>query len=170
MVASQPDATGTDVYMLGFSNGARMAYQMACRVPGRWAGVAAVEAVPAAPCPLNRPVPIVIVANPRDPYFSVSHSRTVVIQGYRELNVDEVVSQWRRLDGCRDRAETRRIGITTAEAWDTCRGNGEVTYAFYDEPGHFWPTGMTDTPGASQLVWSLLRYDRIPAAEASAAP
>lgn len=169
VLATQPDATATDVYLLGFSNGARMAYRMACQVPGRWAGVAAVEAVPAAPCPSTTPVPIVIVANPRDPFFSLARAGTV-IQGYREISVQEAVAEWRRLDGCPGTPSIRRLGITTAQSWDACQGNGEVTYALYGEPGHFWPTELAAAPGASSLVWSLLRYDRIPPAESGRPP
>lgn len=166
VVASQPDATTTDVYLAGFSNGARMAYRMACALPGRWAGVGAVEAVPAAPCHSTTPVPMVIVANPRDPFFSLDHSGTVV-QGYHEVSVEDVVAEWRRLDGCAGLPSTRRLGITTAESWDTCQGNGEVTYALYGEPGHFWPTELAAAPGASDLMWSLLRFDRVPASESA---
>jgi polyhydroxybutyrate depolymerase len=167
VLATQPDSATTDVYLIGFSNGARLAYQLACQAPGRWAGIGAVEAVPATTCPSTTPVPIVIVANPRDPFFNLTRAGTVV-QGYHEVSVDDVVAEWRRLDGCVGSPSVRRLGITTAESWDTCQGQGEVTYALYGEPGHFWPTELAAAPGASNLVWSLLRYDRVPTVEAHA--
>ncbi|MGH9095556.1 MAG: alpha/beta hydrolase family esterase, partial [Acidimicrobiales bacterium] len=169
VLKSQANADPASVYLIGFSNGGRMAYRLGCLDPGRWAGVAAVEAVPAATCAATKPVPLVIVANAHDPYFNLSQPGKS-IQGYQEPSMQATVDQWRGLDGCANLASLHRLGSTTVQSWDSCRGAGEVSYALYQGSGHSWPAGQAASPSATVLVWALLRHDRLPVIDAAGRP
>ncbi len=168
VLRSQTDASTSRVYLMGFSNGGRLAYRLACSDPGRWAGVGVVEAVPAATCAATTPVPLVVVANAHDPFFDLSGGGPPkVIQGYSEPTVQATVAAWRFLDGCSPLGVGRRVGAVTVESWSSCQGTGRVTYAFYDHGGHYWPQGDAASPSATDLIWSVLHQDRLPSVERS---
>lgn len=170
VLASQPDASGRAVYLMGFSNGGRLAYRLACDEPGRWAGVAAVEAVPASTCAATTPVPLVVVANAHDPFFYLAGTGPPkVIQGYAEPTVAATVAAWRTLDGCAGTQTTERMGVMVADSWSSCRAAGRVSYVLYDRSGHYWPQGSGATPSATDVIWSLLHDDRLPAVGRGAA-
>ena len=153
VLAGLHDPAPHAVYLMGFSNGGRMAYEMACAHPRRWAGIAVVEAVPAASCPSPVAVPMVIIANRHDPFYSMSRPGKVV-QGYVQQSMAASVEHWRRLEGCHGRPLALRLGNTTVERWDSCSGTATFTYAVYPQAGHFWPHTDGRSPGASRLIWS----------------
>lgn len=59
------------VYLVGYSNGGRMAYRMACERPDLFAAVAVFGAVSAFPCAHPPPMPILIAAGTADPELTV---------------------------------------------------------------------------------------------------
>jgi polyhydroxybutyrate depolymerase len=155
VLASVPGTSAQNVYLAGFSNGGRMAYRMACADPGLFAGVAAVEAVPAPACTPPRPVSIAIVAYQDDPYVSVSAQQpTQVVRGMDEPRVDTVVAEWRMADGCLGTPTVKVVGTALISLSSDCQNQTQVQYALYAGGGHRWPAGDLGTPSASRLIWS----------------
>jgi len=158
VLATVPGTSAQDVYLTGFSNGGRMAYRMACVDPGLFAGVAAVEAVPVPACDPPHPVSIAIVAFQNDPLLSISMPQpTNMVYGMVEPRVDEVVAQWRQIDGCVGNPTVRQDGTATVSLWTACQNQTRVQYVLYAGGAHRWPQGDPGTPSASQLIWSFLR-------------
>ncbi|MCU4183080.1 hypothetical protein K6U06_01815 [Acidiferrimicrobium sp. IK] len=164
VLATQPDAAANRVFMLGFSNGGRMAYRVACQDPGLLAGIAAVEAVPVDHCAATLPLPVMVVASSHDPLLSIlASARPKVMQGYVEPSVQATVQQWRHLDGCSTAGSQSVTGVATVDTWSQCRGSGRVAYALYPGGSHSWPQGATatevraGTPSAGELVWAWLQ-------------
>ncbi len=157
VLASVPGTSAQDVYLAGFSNGGRMAYRLACANPGLFAGVAAVEAVPVPECIPPRPVSIAIVAYQQDPYLSISsQDPTRVVRGMAEPRVNDVVAQWRQIDGCVGNPTVKQTGTAIVSLWSTCQNQTRVQYALYVGGAHRWPQGDPGTPSASRLIWSFL--------------
>jgi polyhydroxybutyrate depolymerase len=158
VLAGQHDASPSRVYIIGYSNGGRMAYRMACTDPGVFAGIAAVEAVPVAPCAATTAVPTIIVASSHDPLLTIDNGhRLKVMQGYVEPTVQTTVDEWRQLDGCAALGATSVTGVATVDTWGSCRGAGRVAYALYAGGSHAWPAGtegVSGTPSAEDLVWA----------------
>lgn len=164
VLASQPDAAPGRVYMLGFSNGGRMAYRVACADPGLLAGIAAVEAVPGDHCKATTPLPVMVVASSHDPLLALSNtSRPKVMQGYVEPSVQTTVAEWRNIDGCSTAGAQSLTGVATVDTWSHCKGAGRVAYVLYPGGGHSWPQGAltTDvragTPSAGDVLWAWLQ-------------
>ncbi|MGH3848839.1 MAG: alpha/beta hydrolase family esterase, partial [Pseudonocardiaceae bacterium] len=163
VLSSQHDAAANAVYLIGYSNGGRMAYRMACAHPGAWAGVAAVEAVPVDPCDAAVGVPIIVIASSHDPLLTIDTGRPQkVMAGSIEPTVQTTVEDWRHLDGCGPEGAESVVGVATVETWSSCRGAGRVAFALYSGGSHAWPTGVegrAGTPSAGDLLWGWL-HDR----------
>jgi polyhydroxybutyrate depolymerase len=163
VLTTQPAATSRRVYLMGFSNGGRMAYRMACQDPGVFAGVAAVEAVPVYRCQSLDPVPLVIVAQTADPLLTVAgHGPRKTMDGYLEPTVGATVTAWRAMDACGSGAVVRHVGLATVTRYQGCLGQGRVEYDLYRGNRHAWPAGNRRTPSASQFIWSYLAHDVLP--------
>jgi len=158
VLAAVPGTSAQDVYLAGFSNGGRMAYRMACADPSLFAGVAAVEAVPVPACAPSRPVSIAIVAYQDDPFLSISAPEPLrVVRGMIEPRVDDIVAQWRQIDGCVGSPTVTQMGTAVNSIWSGCHDQTRVQYTLYAGGAHRWPQGDGTTPSASQLIWSFLR-------------
>jgi polyhydroxybutyrate depolymerase len=165
LTATQSDAAAHRVYLAGYSNGGRMAYRMACEDPGAFAGVAAVEAVPVAPCSGGRPLPVMIVASQGDPLLAIGPGAPPkVIGGYVEPTVQATVDLWRRLDGCTAASTTVTQGRVTVTTWADCSRGARVALALYRGGSHSWPQGGPGTPPAQALVWAFLHQPPQPQA------
>lgn len=155
VVADQPDAVPHDVYLVGYSNGGRLAYRMACVDPGTFAAVATVEAVPVATCGRTDPVPMMIVASRNDPLLTIQQGAPPkVIDGYVEPTVAATVQTWEKLDGCRARPTTSPRGDADVTTWVGCRGAARVAFVLYPGGSHAWPEGGPGRPSAQSLVWA----------------
>ncbi len=157
ILATQPDASSRHVYLVGYSNGGRMAMRMACADPGLFAGLAAVEAVPAAPCANTVPLPTVLVDSTADPLLTIATAGPKkTMQGYLEPTVGQTVDAWRQLNGCSLAASSQPSGLVITTAWSNCQGRGKVQYDLYQGGSHRWPVGGGATPSAQRLIAGFL--------------
>jgi polyhydroxybutyrate depolymerase len=163
VLGTQPDASSHDIYLMGFSNGGRMAYRMACADPGAFAGVAAVEAVPVYDCRHFDPTPLAIVAQSADPLLTIAtdgHRKTM--QGYLEPTVGATVAQYRSLEGCAVDPSLTSLGDARVTTFAHCRGTGRLEYVLYGGGAHIWPEGNVATPSGGELIWSFLHHGARP--------
>jgi polyhydroxybutyrate depolymerase len=156
VLAADESASRHHIYVVGFSNGGRMAYRLACDLPGTFAGFAAVEAVPVITCDHLDPLDIEIVARARDPLLRFGHEHPLTLQGYREPTVTEAVTEWRTLDGCQTTPEQQRKGTTEITTWEHCRDGTSVQYVLYAGAGHLWTWSHPPNPAATDLILARL--------------
>ena len=169
VLSTQRDASPTSVFLVGYSNGGRLAYQMACLRPGLFAAVAVVEAVPVASCSQTVPVPLLVVASAGDPFVNLDGRRPrTVIGGYVEPTVDQVLREWRTRDGCAPSANVTIAGELTATTWAGCRSPAQVEFDLYAGNRHQWPIGNAATPSAQAESWAF--FQRISRAATRRAP
>lgn len=133
------------VYVTGFSNGAGMAYRMACEKPGKVAAIGVVEGALVTECDPGEPVSAMIVHGTAD--------RSVPFDGggNRDFNdrrpfppVSEAVDFWRRVAGLPEPHERVRAPTDDTRCESTGEGGGGVAVAFcrIDGGGHVWPDGV----------------------------
>ena len=161
VLAQQPDADPHAVYLAGYSNGGRMAYRLACRAPGVFTAVAAVEAISVDPCSAVRaPVPLLVVASTGDPLLRLTPAAPPrSMEGYPQPSVTGVVRSWRGLDGCGDSGTTAQAGALTRSTW-SCSGGAEVALDVYRGGSHRWPAGSAATPSAQAELWAFFTASR----------
>jgi polyhydroxybutyrate depolymerase len=168
ILATEPPAPTHPVYLVGYSNGGRMAYQLACSDPGAFSGVAAVEAVAVSTCNQVRPVPLIEVASSGDPLLTIPASgHPKHIAGHVEPTVTALVRNWRQLEGCAPASTPTTYPALQITEWSHCDAPGRVALAVYQGGSHHWPAGGAATPSASQLIWDFFQH---PAPESASAP
>jgi poly(3-hydroxybutyrate) depolymerase/surface polysaccharide O-acyltransferase-like enzyme len=156
-VAADPGVDASRISLVGYSNGGKMAYRLACDRPGLFASVAVVLALPETSCPPGPPVPLLQVAvkddaeipyAPGDPPFSAN--------GVVLTPVTSEVSAWRQRDGCASGGAVRATGSLQLQQWVSCQKGSRVELATYASGGHYWPSGNATTPPAGQIVWEFV--------------
>jgi polyhydroxybutyrate depolymerase len=157
VLSAEPDASASQVYLAGYSNGGRMALRLACAAPDLFAGVAAVEAVSVYSCPHPRPVSLLEVASRDDPLLALDATQPErVVNGFHEPTVEGMVAGWRTVGACGE-ATTSVAGTLTEHHWSGCRNHTRLAYARYDGGSHAWPAGEAGTPSAAQVIWTFFR-------------
>lgn len=152
-LSSEADASGT-VYLVGYSNGGRMAYRLACEAPGVFSGVAAVEAASVYPCPKAPPAPLIIVASTADTFIRMDDTEpAIVVNGYSQPSMATLASTWAHAQGCPTSTVRHPAPALTTTVWVGCTLSSRVERAAYEGGSHAWPAGDNQTPSAQRLVW-----------------
>lgn len=138
------------VHVTGFSNGAGMAYRMACERPEKIAAIGVVEGALVTDCDPGEPVSAMI--------FHGTADRSVPYEGggHRDFNdrrpfppVSKAVDFWRRVGGLPE--PDRRVRALSGDTRCESTGKGErgvaVTFCRIDGGGHEWPDG------AAAMLW-----------------
>lgn len=115
------------VYLVGYSNGARLAFEEVCGHSSLFAAFATYAALPPTECPSGPPVRVLVAGGAND---SLMHS---------EGSVTNTIARWRSRDGCGPAATTTRTGPLTLTTWTRCRDGSAVASASYAGIGHAWP-------------------------------
>lgn len=148
---------GRRIYATGFSNGAQMAFRLACELSDVIAAVAAGGSVGTLDeCRPRRPVPVFLFDGTRDPcspHQGSSQCGGCMAEFLRGIgipvkdsnvyacdSVSAYLEKWAKLDGCA--ASTRRTsrkGNTVCTTYGPCKGNTQVTSCVTEGAGHNWP-------------------------------
>jgi polyhydroxybutyrate depolymerase len=137
------------IAMVGYSNGGRMAYTVACQSPNLVDGFAVVGALPMATCTLAHPVTVLQVAGTADavvPFVATAGAATA------GPNVTDLVAALRTLDGTTPAAATWQSGTVTMSTWTSSSTRIRVGLAAYEGGTHAWPGGDATTPGAAEVI------------------
>ncbi len=141
------------VYLVGYSNGGKLAYTTVCAHPTLFAAVATYGAAPLAPCePGTPPVPYLLAAGTAD--------RVLPFQGKPAGHpplpaVPQAVAWLRAQDGCPDTAQHSQDGSAVIQRWVRCLAGTEVESVVYSGRGHAWPTAG-GSPALATLMWAFL--------------
>jgi polyhydroxybutyrate depolymerase len=136
--ATEPGADPAATYLVGFSNGAKMAYRMACDEPGLFTAYAVYGAVASVPCARAAPVSLLLLWTAADP----------------ESPADQVAAQlalYRAADRCTSGPEAGGTAEATTTIWTGCRGGALVQSVRYNVGGHAWPAS------APAEIWGFFR-------------
>jgi polyhydroxybutyrate depolymerase len=144
-----PDVAPDDLDLVGFSNGAKMAFDLVCSGTVHPRAMAVAEAVPTTDCSHSPPIPLVQVAGTADPlvpYASVDP--TLVAGGVPLRPVLTEVATWAANNGC------TASGVTSAadrqvRTWSGCRA--PIALLTYPGGVHAWQ------PDATPYLWQFLR-------------
>jgi len=137
------------LYLVGYSNGGRMAYRMACSAPGVYNGYAIVKADPQPGCVVSKPTTIVQVASrndnavPYEPGDKGKETPAATVQ----------VSRLRSAAECGSQAATTRSGWLTFTQWH-CADGTRVAFALYASGAHDFPPPEKYEPAAAAVIWA----------------
>ncbi len=138
------------IYATGISNGAGLAFRLACDLPGVFAAIAPVAGAPAAAlekrCAVARPVSMISFQGTRDPLMPYDGGDVAAGRG-RVLGAAESAALFARVNGCATtptastEADTVRDGTRARRAVYGCTGGSDVILYTIEGGGHTWPGG-----------------------------
>lgn len=130
------------VYATGMSNGAAMAYRLACEAADVFAAVAPVAGLQTfAPCKPADPVALLHIHGSDDQNVPLAGGvGSAGVSGVDWPSLDSVATQWRRHNQCSDApTESYRKGGTTCLRNVACADDTSVEICVVDGAGHTWP-------------------------------
>ncbi len=143
------------IYVAGISNGAMMAYRLACETPERFAAAATVVgALPvnlAASCSSATPIPI-IAFNGTNDGLVLWNGGTIIVNNQDLgdiLSVPETIAQWVAINRCNSAAQIVEMPDTAPtdgtrayrETYTPQTGGADVVFYRIEGAGHTWPGG-----------------------------
>ena len=135
------------VYVVGYSNGGKLAWSLACVHPALFAAVATYGAVPLTPCPAGRPLPSLLAVGVHDHVLPIGGDPTA----HPPTPSARVAARWL---ATRDRCTAAPVGTTEGGAvlsrFSACAAGTAVELAVYPGVDHNWPAGVTG------LMWTFL--------------
>jgi polyhydroxybutyrate depolymerase len=153
VLASEPAADPSRVYLVGYSNGGRMAYRMACQRPGLFAAIAVFGAVNAFACPAALPsTPVLLAAGTDDPEVTVpADGIPRVVHGYFEPTLTRQALAYVDANGCTGAGLTSTSGSVLTTTWARCSSGAPVVLRRYVGAGHAWPSDL------SAVIWAFFK-------------
>lgn len=99
-------------YLIGISNGAMMAYEMACRYPGHFQGVVAVggSTIPKLTCPVYSPqTSVLVISGKHDLVVPLTPQleKQAILNTYYYKYADDLVQEWTSALGCQQHINTK---------------------------------------------------------------
>ena len=177
------------IYATGISNGAMMAYRLACELSGRIAAIAPVAGTMMADeCKPARPVPVLEFHGTADRHVPLQGGKGALsIAGVPFVPVQETIDFWRKVDRCPEAATTGEVEdragdgtSATRKTWSPCKGGSEVGLVVIRNGGHTWPgvatrlkaeLGIsTKNLSASEVMWDFFKRHPMPAKTAEPRP
>lgn len=151
--ASQPDASQGPVYLAGYSNGGKLAMELACREPTTFSAVAVYGATRTSNCNGPPPESVLVMAGTADPEVAIGPGPPVVQNGYTEPTVNQLVTSYLTADGCTSSRQTLTVGTALVGRWPTCSAGRQVGEVLYRGQTHNWPETAGATPSGQQVMW-----------------
>jgi polyhydroxybutyrate depolymerase len=152
VLANSPADPGR-VFVTGMSNGAMMAYRLACERSDRFAGIAPVAgALNVEPCQPAKPVSVLAVHGTADasvPYAGGPPVQPVAGESWINASVEDSVGFWAEHDRCGETPQQNRTGAVTVRTYAGCAAGTSVVLYTVDGGGHAWPGGTANRPGAA---------------------
>jgi polyhydroxybutyrate depolymerase len=140
------------VYVAGYSNGARLAYRVACTDPGLFDAYAAVKGLPSPGCLPSKPVTIAQLASLDDPEATYKPGGKTTSDD--PIPVITLVARLREADTCPASPVVTHAGSMTLDTWSGCAAGVRLAFATWTDGKHSFPRPPYSVPAASQVIWS----------------
>ncbi|MGH3840869.1 MAG: alpha/beta hydrolase family esterase [Pseudonocardiaceae bacterium] len=167
-MASHFSIDGARAYLVGYSNGARMAFTEVCAHPSLFAAFAIYAGVPTETCgDTSIAVPIWVGAGTADPELTTTNPARTTTQV-----IESVAARWRVRDGCGATSTSATIRPAQLTLWAECRNGSAVESVLYNGVNHYWPratqaaipfnTAVGTRADAATLMWAFLSAHQAP--------
>jgi polyhydroxybutyrate depolymerase len=139
------------IFLVGYSNGARLAYRVACTTPALFSAYGMVKGGPMADCKVTKPTSIIQVASLDDPEVSYNQPG----KGREPLPVTTVMGRLHAALKCGAPSSVIHPGNMYAwTTWKNCAGGNRLALAVWKDGKHSFPRPPASVPGASSVMWA----------------
>lgn len=142
------------MYATGISNGAMMAYRLACDLPNTFAAIGPVAGTMVTGCAAAAKTSVMHIHGLDDK--NVPFNGGIGSKGFKWVmkvnypSVPSVIARWRMIDQCGPETSTTKGPMVTSTAMGA--DGTAVTLITIAQAGHQWPGGQPPAPGAKRLV------------------
>jgi poly(3-hydroxybutyrate) depolymerase/peptidoglycan/LPS O-acetylase OafA/YrhL len=146
--------------LVGYSNGGRLAYRMACTDPELYGQIAVVKAMPQPGCVVSKPVTILQIdstndtAVPYQPGDKGKESPPATVQ----------VARLEAAGHCPSATTVQVRGSLRLTTWRDCTDGTQLGFAVYTGGGHSFPQASGATPAAATVIWAFFAGSALPPA------
>lgn len=137
------------VYITGISNGAMMAYRLACEIPDMIAAIAPVSGpmMVSKPCSTAKKVPVLHIHSELDNKIPFNGGKG--IGGYTFQSADSSLKIWAGINGCDASAAVTNYDLYYRKDWNSCI-DAYVSCLITKDGGHSWPGGLKPRGAADE--------------------
>ncbi len=145
------------IYVTGFSNGAILAYRLACEASDIFAAVAPVSGALNGVCLPEKPISILAFNGTADLKVLYNGGYSPVIYGSKyDHPVSYAVNFWKKFDECPADPETQAGDGWNRELYADCRDSTAVELYTIEDGDHAWPTADEGVP-ATDRIWDFFK-------------
>ncbi len=138
------------IYIIGYSNGGRMAYDLECHDPGLFDAMAIMKADPMPGCEVTKPQNVLVVSSLNDPWVPFKTGE----KGRETPSATVQVSRLQLDLGCTSKSTLSTHGDMSTTIWPSCQDGKRLEWAVYTIGGHNWPPPTAHSPSGSAIIWS----------------
>lgn len=144
------------IYVIGYSNGARLAYRIACTDPGLFDGYAAVKGVPQPGCTIKHPVTLLQASSVDDPEIPYKPGD----KGLEPTAITTLVTQLRRAGSCSGGSTVVRAPGFSLTSY-ACADGTRLGSAVWQTGVHSYLRPPATNPGATPVIWSFFTQTKL---------
>jgi polyhydroxybutyrate depolymerase len=137
------------IYVVGYSNGGRLAYRLACTDPTLFDGTVALKADPMPGCVVTKPMNFLVFSSLNDPYVPYEPGE----KGKETPPATVQISRLQTDMKCSSKPTVVKHNAMTLSTW-SCANGKTLEWALYQTGGHNIPQPVGGTPGAIQFILS----------------
>jgi polyhydroxybutyrate depolymerase len=152
-VTAQEHIDRTRIAITGISNGAMMAYRMACDATLSLRAIGSVAGSMVTPCSHPQRTSVMEIHGLADHTLPFAGGKGEGPSGVITPPVRDVVNRWRVIDGCGAPRVATTNGVTTEAS--ACADRRSVTLETIAGAGHQWPGGVPPPPGLVAMTHAL---------------
>jgi polyhydroxybutyrate depolymerase len=139
------------LYLVGYSNGGRMAYTLESEDPSLFDAVAIVNADPQPGHEPTKPFDLIQLDGTADPILPYATGE----KGHESPPATVESQKLRELERCSAVAGmTTKAGDLSLQSWTGCAGGARYEFASFTGAGHSWFAGNATTPSEAEVIWS----------------
>ena len=138
------------IYLVGYSNGGRLAYALACKTPKLFGATAIMKAMPDPSCVVSRPQTILQIDSTNDNHIAYLPGEPATEQPAATTQV----ARLRQALHCSAAVLKVVLGALLLEEWNLCASHNRLEFAIYTGGKHGWPWGSATTPSGASVIWS----------------
>lgn len=159
-----PQINSRRVYVTGMSNGAMMAYRLACEMPERIAAIAPVAGTLVYSGPCAGGVPLLHVHSTKDEHVPFAGGEGVANNYFPP--VLDGIHQWQALNNCSKLPLIRQFDAFAKTSYPHCRNGVGITLLLTEDGGHSWPQAKPRRIGgdpvshafsATDVIWEFFQ-------------
>jgi polyhydroxybutyrate depolymerase len=163
------------VFVAGYSNGALMAYRLACKVPDRLAAFAVYAGAPTlnkTTCDPSHAVPLLHLHGDLDAIAPLEGGKSSIESAGVRTSVLSNTKYWTQMNHCGTERESDFVKAANCTVYRGCRDDSEAIFCIYPRQGHYWPgaessafgkkrglgPARTDLNGGEEMIRFFKRY------------